>query len=43
MVTRLTARGLIVDSQTPEEFAAVIRADLERYRQIIVSAGIQQQ
>jgi tripartite-type tricarboxylate transporter receptor subunit TctC len=40
---RLTSRGLVVGNHTPEEFSAVIRADLERYRQIIASAGIQPQ
>jgi tripartite-type tricarboxylate transporter receptor subunit TctC len=40
---RLTARGLVLGDHTPEAFAAVIRDDLERYRQIIVAAGIQPQ
>jgi tripartite-type tricarboxylate transporter receptor subunit TctC len=40
---RLTSRGLVLGSHAPEQFAAVIRDDLERYRQIIASAGIQPQ
>jgi tripartite-type tricarboxylate transporter receptor subunit TctC len=37
---RLTSRGLVLGKHTPEAFAAVIRADLERYGQIIGAAGI---
>lgn len=40
---RLTSRGLVIGNHTPEEFAAVIREDLERYRQIISAAGIRPQ
>ncbi len=40
---RLTSRGLVVGNHTPEQFSDVIRADLERYRQIITAAGIQPQ
>jgi tripartite-type tricarboxylate transporter receptor subunit TctC len=40
---RLTARGLVLGNHTPEQFAAVIRADLDRYRGIIAAAGIQPQ
>ena len=40
---RLTSRGLVVGNHTPEQFAQVVRDDLERYRRIIASAGIQPQ
>jgi tripartite-type tricarboxylate transporter receptor subunit TctC len=40
---RFTSRGLVVGDHTPEQFAQVIRDDLDRYRQIIASAGIQPQ
>jgi tripartite-type tricarboxylate transporter receptor subunit TctC len=40
---RLTSRGLVLGSHTPEQFTQVVRDDLERYRQIIAGAGIQPQ
>ena len=39
---RLTQQGFDVQGGTPEQFGAVIRADIEKYTKVIRSAGIKE-
>ena len=40
---RLTAQGSIPNSNTPEQFDAILKADTERYTKILKAAGIEPQ
>jgi tripartite-type tricarboxylate transporter receptor subunit TctC len=37
---RFTALGFIIVAGTPEQFATVIKREIERYRKIVAEAGI---
>jgi tripartite-type tricarboxylate transporter receptor subunit TctC len=37
----VSARGNEIIANTPEEFSAVIRSDIEKYRKVVAAAGIQ--
>ena len=39
---RLTSLGFVVIANTPEQFAAVVRSEVEKYRKVIAESGIQQ-
>ena len=38
---RLTSQGFIPEPSTPQQFAAYIRSELERFRKVVKAAGIQ--
>jgi tripartite-type tricarboxylate transporter receptor subunit TctC len=40
LISRLEREGDEVSTGTPEAFAALLRADLDRYRAIVKSAGL---
>lgn len=37
---RLTTLGFVVIANTPEEFAAVVKSEVEKYRKVIIESGI---
>lgn len=38
---RFTQLGFVIIGNTPEEFAAVVKSEIQKYRKIIAEAGIQ--
>ena len=37
---RFKALGLIIVGNTPEEFAKIVKTDVEKYRKVILESGI---
>jgi amidase len=40
LVSRLRAHGLVIVGNSPEEFARVVKTDVEKFRKVILESGI---